>query len=413
MLDTDYTPGEGSISFGTHRYKANLDKISPESRATLAQSAEGCLLGVSLGSANFEGARLEACIEWISERYSSCGIVVGDTVYRLTLALLEGLDEETARTRALAAGQQFLETYAPLFRQYAGKCTFSFIPFSQLESHAKLPEYHSALLHMAVADANFAASIDAFAQLYLNRGDKLDVNPFAVSLERAAEIAKSYLLEESALFAVLADMGWQVVAYPGSIDSIEGLCAGRFQGTPAPLTQLSFAALSLRKRGLYFTDGSQKVVRRSGDSSLETTRPGMEFLAECDDATWNKLFKLMKIQKFAPRETILAAGDEDRRLFLLVEGRAEVTIERSDGSRQQLAILEQGTVVGEQAFLDGLPRSAQVTALNECVARTLSQKDFRTLKQQSPELAIEVLADIGKTISLRSRRLLSEVQYFA
>jgi hypothetical protein len=48
-----------------------------------------------------------------------------------------------------------------------------------------------------------------------------------------------------------------------AIDSIGGLCEGRFAAAPEPLKQLAFAALSLSKRGLFFADSTAKVVRRS------------------------------------------------------------------------------------------------------------------------------------------------------
>jgi CRP-like cAMP-binding protein len=93
-----------------------------------------------------------------------------------------------------------------------------------------------------------------------------------------------------------------------------------------------------------------------------------------------------------------------------VEGRAEVSAQIADGSRQLVAILEQGTVLGEQSFLDGLPRSAQVTSLTDCVVRTLSAKDFRALREADPSLALDLVSDLGRIVSLRSRRLLSEMQ---
>ena len=410
MLDHSATPGTGALSFGSHRFKASLDRVAPAGRAGLLDERGACALGVSLGSVNFEGARLEASIEWISATFSRCAIVAGDTVYRLTLALLNGTPEDEARSQALAAGRAFAGAYAPLFRQYADRCEFTFLPFSAIETAASFPKYLAQMRCLADEDAAFAASVEAFADLYLSRGDKLDTNPFAVSPVQARAIAKAYLLEESALFAVLREQGWPTVVYPGSIDSIEALCEERYSGAPEPLSQLTFASLSLRKRGLFFADGAAKVVRMSNDAGLTAPSASSEFLGDLDDASWARLLKAMKLQKYAPREPIIKAGDADRRLCLLIEGRAEVTAQRADGTRQQIAIIEEGTVIGEQSFLDGLPRSAQVAALSECSVRTLSPKDFRTLKAADPALALDLISDLGRIVSLRSRRMLFEMQ---
>ena len=404
-----HLPGTGAISFGSHRYKAALDRVAPAARQPLIEAGDACLLGVSLGSLNFEGARLEASIEWISANFRHCGIVVGDTVYRKTLTLLHGLSETDARAMALTAGRTFAARYAPLFRQYAERCTFTFIFFSAVEQEPSFPVHLRRLEDLTRADAGFAASVDAFADLYLGRGDKLD-NPLAADADRARAIAISYLIEESALFAVLSEQGWPLIVYPGSIASIEGLCEGRFAGAPAPLTKLAVASLTLRKRGLFFADGAEKVVRRSGDSTVTLAANAGEFMADLDDTGWNALLKAMKLQKYAPREAMIKAGEADRRLCLLVDGRAEVSAALANGARQQIAILEGGTVLGEQSFLDGLPRSADVTALTNCEIRTLSAKDFRALRANEPTLALDLIADLGRIVSLRSRRLLSEVR---
>lgn len=397
------------IGFGTHRYKASFKSVAPASASNLEFGDERCMLGVSMGNANFEGARLEASIDWISERFQHCAVVLGDSVYRLTLELLEGLDPAAARARALAEGEAFEKLYAPLLRQYGKACQFEFIRFSQVEQDPRFAAHHQALLAMEREDAAFRQSIEDFANLYLGRGDKLDANPFAVPTQRAAEIASAYLIEESALFCVLEEMGWPTLVYPGSIASIADLCEGRFAGTPAPLTRMAFLSLELRKRGLHFADGSVKVLRSAADSS-DLDALGESFLGDASDADWSALFKATKFKRYAPREVIVKAGDSGRQLYILLAGRAEVTVQRPDGSRQQVAIIEQSSIFGEQAFLDGQPRSATVSAINECEIRTLSWKDFLAWRDKYPLIACDMLVDIGRTLSLRGRRQLRELQ---
>lgn len=399
-----------AIGFGTHRYKAGFKQVAPAAAAHLEHGGERCMLGVSMGNANFEGARLEASIEWISERFKHCAVVLGDSVYRLTLELLEGLDPDAALARALEQGAAFARTYAPLLRQYGKTCKFEILRFSEVEKDPRFAPHLASLHDLAGSDAAFRQSIDDFAALYLGRGDKLDANPFAVSPDRAAQIAKDYLIEESALFCVLEEMGWPVLVYPGSIASIADLCEGRFPATPAPLTRMAFVSLDLRKRGLHFADGAVKVLRSVADTG-DLDALGEGFLGQASDADWNALLKVTKLKRFAPREAILGAGEGGRQLVILASGRAEVSVQRADGSRQQIAVIERGSVFGEQAFLDGQPRSATVSAISECEVRTLSWKDFIAFREKHPLIACEILADIGRTLSLRSRRQLRELQF--
>lgn len=76
-----------------------------------------------------------------------------------------------------------------------------------------------------------------------------------------------------------------------------------------------------------------------------------------------------------------------------------------------IAAIEQGSVFGEQAFLDGQPRSATVNAVSECEVRSLASKDYLRFREKPPHIACKVLADIGRTLSLRGRRQLRELQF--
>lgn len=406
MSQTDIraTPGAGAIDFGTHRYKAQLAKVSPPTFDL--GSTRRCMLGVSLGTHNIEGARLESVLEWISANFEQCAIVVGDSVYRLTLQLLAGLPPDAALEQALEAGRLFEKSYAPLFRQYSQKCRFEWLPLSRVASDPAFPGHLATLEALHDADAGFQESVRGFAHAYLGRGDKVaEVDADALQMTR------QYLLEESALFACLRDQDWPVLVYPGSIDSIVDLCEGRFGDAPEPLKRLAFVALEVKRKGLFFADGSNKVLRAGASQALSRESGSSEFLADLGDGDWARLLKATKLRKVGPREPILKAGDSERHLMILVDGRAEVLVDRADGTRQQVAVLEAGTVFGEQSFLDGLPRSATVTAMAECQLRSLSRKDFQGWSAQEPAIACALLGDLGRVLSLRARSLLFEIQH--
>lgn len=398
-----------TVSFGTHRYKASFASVAPKRAAYFEFGGDRCMLGVSLGNANFEGARFEATVEWISERFDHCAVVVGDSVYRLTLQLLEGLDPAAARTKAITAGADFARAYTGVLAQFGGKCSFEILPFSTVEQQPNFAGHLERLQAMAQSDAAFARSVTDFADLYLGRGNKLETTPHAVDAATAQRIAHDYLIEESALFCCLEEMGWPVLVYPGSIDSIAQLCEGKFADTPEPLKRMAFLSLDLRKRGLYFADGAVKIFRTA--SGIEQGSDDAGFLADASDDEWNALLKASKLKRFAPRETVVGEEKDGRHLFILTDGRAEVTVHRDDGTHQQIAVIEAGSVFGEQAFLDGLPRSASVTALTDCTARTLSWRDFSQFRARHPDIACAMLLDIGRVLSLRSRRQLRELQY--
>ncbi len=409
LAQSGLRPGSGAIDFGTHRYKASLAKCAPD--GYVVSHDKRCMLGISLGTHNLEGARLEACLEWISAEYDECAVVIGDQVYRLTLELLHQLPAEEALQRALAAGQEFEAAYAPLFRQYAHACKFHFLPLSAIANDASFPEHLSSLEHLYANSAEFQASVEGFARAYLGRGDKLEGVGQDSAETPEAIMCRRYLIEESALFACLRERDWPVLVYPGSIDSIVDLCSGKFGGAPEPLTRLAFVALDVKRKGLFFADGASKVIKAGASTALETKVERSEFLADLSDEDWAALLKLTKLKKFAPREAIIKSGELDKNLYILTDGRADVSISRADGTKQQLGVLEAGTVFGEQSFLDGLARSATVTAISECQLRSLSKKDFSLLIEKHPRIACSVLEDLGRVLSLRTRQMLFEMQH--
>ena len=409
ILERSFTPGAGAISFGSHRYEASLGRIVPESARDRVDTGGRAIFGVALGDPDVEGARLEACVEWISAHADHCTVAIGDTLYRLTLAALHGVDEEGARERALAAGRFFVTTYAPLFRQYSSRCSFHFVPLSSLSEEPGYAAHHAALLGMAADDAGMRDAIGAIAPRWLGNPDPSAEGTLPTA-EAAWRIAEKYLVEEAAALAVLAQQDWTMLVQPGSVDRLTAILETANPALPAPLAGLTLASLRLTRRGLFFADGSAKVIQRSRSGAADTPAKGAEFLAGFDDNAWNWLLHGMTSSQHAPGETIIAAGDNDRRLCLLVEGRAEVSVQRADGSHQQIAILEPGTVMGEQSFIDGRPRSAEVRALAPCTVRSLSARAFGKLKVDDPHLALEVITDLARIISLRSRRVLFEMQ---
>jgi CRP-like cAMP-binding protein len=75
-----------------------------------------------------------------------------------------------------------------------------------------------------------------------------------------------------------------------------------------------------------------------------------------------------------------------------------------------LTTYEHGTVVGEQTFLDGRPRSATIRALTDGALVRLSRESFDVLSAREPELARAILLDLGRILSLRLRRTTGALQ---
>jgi CRP/FNR family cyclic AMP-dependent transcriptional regulator len=84
-------------------------------------------------------------------------------------------------------------------------------------------------------------------------------------------------------------------------------------------------------------------------------------------------------------ETLFEAGDEGDGCYRLDKGALKVSLRSLQGGERIIAVLAAGSVVGDLAMIDGLPRSASVTALTDCELRFISRARFQDCAQQHPE----------------------------
>jgi CRP-like cAMP-binding protein len=99
---------------------------------------------------------------------------------------------------------------------------------------------------------------------------------------------------------------------------------------------------------------------------------------------------------------IFRHGDPGSALYLVTRGRASVHLRHDDGGIR-LVTFAPGAVLGELALLDRGPRSATITADEDLAGFGLSAASFDGLCKQQPDLAIKLLAALGRELSVRLR----------
>jgi cAMP-binding proteins - catabolite gene activator and regulatory subunit of cAMP-dependent protein kinases len=82
-----------------------------------------------------------------------------------------------------------------------------------------------------------------------------------------------------------------------------------------------------------------------------------------------------------------------------------VVIHSGDGiSMGPLTRVGAGSVLGEQSFFDGNPRSATVWAVDECDLAAMTPEQYATFASAKPGLARELLFALGRILAIRLRR---------
>jgi CRP-like cAMP-binding protein len=118
-----------------------------------------------------------------------------------------------------------------------------------------------------------------------------------------------------------------------------------------------------------------------------------------------QLAALSRTRVLKPRDTIVEKGEPARQLYVLLRGRAKVATRGADGTDTGLNVLGPGEVFGEIGMLDGQPRSATVTTLEECELAVLEADAFRGFLAAHPPVASKLLGVLAARVRELSSRL--------
>jgi CRP/FNR family cyclic AMP-dependent transcriptional regulator len=109
-------------------------------------------------------------------------------------------------------------------------------------------------------------------------------------------------------------------------------------------------------------------------------------------------------QAFAAGAVVAAEGDAAGRFYLILDGKASVTIGETN---RVLATLGPGDYFGEISLIDGEPRSATVTADTPLRTLSIASFNFRAILNQFPAMTRKILLEMCR----RVRRLDQSVQH--
>jgi uncharacterized membrane protein len=131
----------------------------------------------------------------------------------------------------------------------------------------------------------------------------------------------------------------------------------------------------------------------SGVVTLEELR-SVPLFASLDDTATSELRNLLVIRDVAGQTPLFHLGDSGDALYLIESGRVRISVRDADGSDVTLAELAGGDFFGEMALLDGKPRSADATVIEDARFAILSREDFLNFVRSNPDVALKMLSAI-------------------
>jgi CRP-like cAMP-binding protein len=121
-----------------------------------------------------------------------------------------------------------------------------------------------------------------------------------------------------------------------------------------------------------------------------------------------KQISLLGSRKFYKKDsTILHENETGSALFVIISGKVKVSRESDDGKEVILSILNESDFFGEMAILDGLNRSAGVTAIEETELFLIQRTDFLNLLQDHPEISVSLLQELTRRLRASDLRIKS------
>ena len=119
----------------------------------------------------------------------------------------------------------------------------------------------------------------------------------------------------------------------------------------------------------------------------ELPEPGLQMLAERG-----------RPKKFASGEVIMRQGGVSDALHVITRGRVRVERDQAAETPLVLAELGVGDVIGEMGLLDGGPRSATVTALEDTETLELHATVMAVVVMQYPQVAAALLRTLSRRL---------------
>jgi len=107
---------------------------------------------------------------------------------------------------------------------------------------------------------------------------------------------------------------------------------------------------------------------------------------------------------YADGDVLFRQGDPGDAAFLIINGRADVTIDTDKGPLP-VASLADHDFVGEIAILCDVPRTATVTARSDLVALRINKDLFFRLISEFPEIAKEIMRELADRLLRTNAKL--------
>jgi CRP/FNR family transcriptional regulator, cyclic AMP receptor protein len=123
------------------------------------------------------------------------------------------------------------------------------------------------------------------------------------------------------------------------------------------------------------------------------------------DNEWNVLEKSHTPHTYPKNKMIYWQEAPANEFYFLKTGRVKIFLSSESGMEKTLTVLEDGSIFGEAAFFDGMPRVSSSKALIDSQIIVITRQSLMDCISQEPQLAMNLLAYLSKTIRMLSAQV--------
>ena len=139
------------------------------------------------------------------------------------------------------------------------------------------------------------------------------------------------------------------------------------------------------------------------DPALFNEVRGSALLHGMVDADLVRLAAVCEERQIGEGTTVFIENMPGESLFLIRKGTIRVSKMFAEGDEQPLVVLGPAELLGEMAVVDGLPRAATARVVEPAELISLKKRDFESLCQDHPALALKLVMNIVRLFSRRVR----------
>jgi CRP/FNR family cyclic AMP-dependent transcriptional regulator len=136
-------------------------------------------------------------------------------------------------------------------------------------------------------------------------------------------------------------------------------------------------------------ENKSREARHSSRGSLFADLPREDF---------EVLVSTFQPRAFRKGEVLVEAGGPGGSVFIIESGKVRISLPGTEGREVTLAHLGGGDCFGEMSMLDGEPRSATVSAVEDTTVLVGTREDFMRSLEGNPELAMSLLVTMSRRL---------------